>query len=78
MPLPALFDDLDQPAFRKDTHVFGDRGLTDPKVLSYGIQRQRLPRQQTDDRPPRRIGNGLENISPCFHKYITEWLCKTI
>ena len=78
MPLPTLFYDDDQAAFRQDAHMLGNGGLTDLKIFCYGVQGQCLTGQQSDDCPSCRIGNGLENISACFHKYITEWLSKTI
>lgn len=63
IPFSAFLPNAYQAAFGKNADMFGDRGPAHIKFLCHGIQVQRLPRQQADDFPAGRIGNGLENVS---------------
>src|SRR5579871_1087140 len=67
MPLPPPLYDDDEPAFRQDAHMLGDGRLAHAEIFRHGIQGKRLPCQHPEHGPPRRIGNGLKDISSRFH-----------
>jgi len=47
--------------------MLGDGRLAHAEIFRHGIQGKRLPCQHPEHGPPRRIGNGLKDISSRFH-----------
>ena len=56
--------------------MFRNRLPAGVKMLRNSIRRHRLQRDQRNDRPPRRISYGLENIS--FHNFEQEYATKQL